>query len=148
MSGAKDARPVETNAAPAESRVKIALRVLLAIAMVGVGITHFTSPEPFVAIVPRALPWPLALVYVSGVAEIAGGVGILVPPVRRAAGIGLIALYVAVFPANVNMALNDLPLGDAPAPAWALWARLPLQAVFIAWAYWVAVRRPGRVSSS
>jgi uncharacterized membrane protein len=132
-----------------ESRVKIALRVLLAVAMVGVGITHFTSPEPFVSIVPKALPWPLALVYVSGVAEIAGGVGILVPRVRRAAGIGLIALYVAVFPANLNMALNNLPLGDgAPPPAWVLWGRLPLQIVFIAWAYWVAVARPRPVSSS
>jgi uncharacterized membrane protein len=133
-----------------DSRLKVALRVLLAAAMVGVGITHFTSPEPFVSIVPAALPWPLALVYLSGAAEIAGGIGILVPRVRRAAGIGLIALYVAVFPANVNMALNNLPLGDAaaPPPAWLLWGRLPLQAVFIAWAYWVAVRRPRRVSSS
>jgi uncharacterized membrane protein len=132
-----------------ESRVKTALRVLLAVAMVGVGITHFTSPEPFVSIVPRALPWPLGLVYVSGVAEIAGGIGILVPPVRRAAGIGLIALYIAVFPANLNMALNNLPLGSgAPPPAWVLWGRLPLQIVFIAWAYWVAVARPRPVSSS
>jgi len=127
--------------APSEPRLKIALRVLLALAMAFVGVTHFTSPEPFVRMIPASLPAPLALVYLSGVAEIAGGLGLLVPNVRRAAGIGLIALYVAVFPANVNMALHHLPLGDTPVPTWTLWARLPFQLVFIAWAYWVAVAR-------
>lgn len=117
------------------------LRVILALAMTGVGVMHFTSPEPFVRIVPAALPAPLMLVYASGIAEIAGGIGILIPPLRRAAGLGLIALYVAVFPANVNMALNHLPLGNDSVPTWALWMRLPFQIVFIAWAYWVAVAR-------
>lgn len=128
--------------APPESRLKVALRWLLAIAMVAVGVTHFTSPEGFVKVVPPYLPAPLLLVHLSGVAEIAGGVGILVPRVRRAAGWGLIALYVAVFPANIHMAVNQIPLGDTPAPAWALWLRLPLQIVFIAWAWWVAAARP------
>ena len=117
------------------------LRVILALAMTGVGVMHFTSPEPFVRIVPAALPAPLMLVYASGIAEIAGGIGILIPTLRRAAGLGLIALYVAVFPANVNMALNHLPLGNDSVPMWALWMRLPFQIVFIAWAYWVAVAR-------
>jgi len=121
---------------------KVLARGALALAMIGVGITHFTSPEPFVRIVPAALPAPLALVYVSGVAEIAGGVGILIPKTRRAAGWGLIALYIAVFPANVNMALHGISPGDTPVPAWAAWARLPFQIVFILWAYWVAVARP------
>jgi uncharacterized membrane protein len=110
--------------------------------MVTVGVTHFTSPDGFVSIVPPFLPEPLLLVYLSGVAEVAGGVGILVPRVRRAAGWGLIALYIAVFPANIHMAVNQVPLGDTPAPAWVLWLRLPLQAVFIAWAWWVAAARP------
>ncbi len=147
MSSAAD-RPVEsTPATKPESRVKVALRVVLALAMIGVGITHFTSPEPFVKIIPAALPAPLALVYVSGVAEIAGGVGLLIPRLRRAAGIGLIALYIAVFPANINMAVQGLSLGDGPIPQWALWARLPVQIVFIAWAYWAAgVRSPKRAS--
>ena len=117
------------------------LRVILALAMTGVGVMHFTSPEPFVRIVPAALPAPLMLVYASGIAEIAGGIGILIPTLRRAAGLGLIALYVAVFPANVNMALNHLPLGNDSVPMWALWMRLPFQIDFIAWAYWVAVAR-------
>ncbi|MDI3283526.1 DoxX family protein [Polyangium sp. 15x6] len=138
-------RPAEP--APPESRVKVALRIVLALAMIGVGVLHFTSPEPFVRIVPAALPAPLALVYVSGVAEIAGGVGLLIPRLRRAAGIGLMALYVAVFPANINMAIHNISIGEDPVPEWALWARLPFQIVFIAWAYWVGVRsRPGHIS--
>jgi len=145
--------PADRPAEPApvvspESRVKVVLRVVLALAMIGVGITHFTSPEPFVRIVPGFLPAPLALVYVSGVAEIAGGVGLLVPRFRRAAGFGLIALYVAVFPANINMAIHGIQLGDEPLPQWALWGRLPFQILFIAWAYWVGVRSgPARAAA-
>jgi uncharacterized membrane protein len=73
---------------------------------------------------------------VSGVFEILGGVGLLVPATQRLAAWGLVALYVAVFPANVNMALHRIPLGKMEMPVWALWARLPLQGVLIAWAFW------------
>ncbi len=130
-----------TTAAPSDGRTKTILRIILALAMTSVGVMHFTSPQPFVRIVPASLPAPLVLVYLSGIAEIAGGIGILIPAVRRAAGLGLIALYVAVFPANINMALNQIQLGNDPMPTWALWMRLPFQFVFIAWAYWVAVAR-------
>ena len=116
---------------------KTALRVLLAAGMVYVGVGHFRNPAPFVSIVPEWLPNPRALVAISGAAEIAGGVGLLVPQTRRAAAWGLIALFVAVFPANVNMAVHDIPLDGEHYPAWALWLRLPLQAVLIAWAYWL-----------
>jgi uncharacterized membrane protein len=105
--------------------------------MVAVGITHFTAPGIYVAMVPPQLPSPLLLVYLSGVAEIAGGIGLTIPPLRRAASIGLIALYIAVFPANVYMALAELPFGGHPVAPWLLWARLPLQAVFIVWAFHV-----------
>lgn len=128
---------------PLEPIHKRALRVLLAVAMGVVGVLHFTSPAGFVRIVPAFLPAPLALVYVSGAFEILGGVGLLVDRVHRAAAIGLIALYVAVFPANINMAVNDIAMGDGHIPAWALWLRLPFQAVFIAWAYWLS-RTPRR----
>lgn len=115
---------------------KTLLRWLLAFLMVAIGVDHFWHPGPFVSIVPAALPNPLLLVHVSGFFEVLGGLGILVPPVRRLAGWGLILLYVAVFPANVNMAVNKLPMGDHVLEAWQLWGRLPLQAVFIAWAWW------------
>jgi len=120
--------------------LKNSLRVLLALFMVGAGISHFTDPETFIRIVPDYLPGPRALVYVSGFFEIVGGVGLLIPPVSRAAAWGLIALYVAVFPANLHMALNDIPFGQGPTPSALLWLRLPLQALLIAWAWWYTRR--------
>jgi len=85
-------------------------KILLAVAMVVVGALHFVRPKPFIRIVPAALPNPRALVLVSGFFEIAGGVGLLLPPTQHVAAWGLIALYVAVFPANVNMAIHRISL--------------------------------------
>jgi uncharacterized membrane protein len=123
------------------------LRIVLAVGMVGVGILHFVSPEGFVAIVPRYLPSPYALVLVSGFFEILGGVGLLRARTRRAASLGLIALYIAVFPANVNMAVHHLPLGRTELSDLVLWLRLPFQLVLIGLAWWVGrpvqVARPG-----
>lgn len=103
--------------------------------MIAIGIDHFVTPDFFVRIVPSWLPAPLVLVQVSGVFEVLGGAGLLVPRARRAASFGLVALYVAVFPANINMVIHP-ELGGGIA-TWALWARLPFQAVFIALALWV-----------
>jgi len=122
--------------------IKPALRWVLTVFMVGAGVNHFIAPEPYVAMVPSVLPAPWALVYISGIAEIAGGLGLILPATRRLAAWGLIALFLAVFPANINMAVNDLPLGTRQLPAWALWGRLPLQLVLIAWAFWYT--RPPR----
>ena len=117
-------------------RAKTAFRWLLTAVMVGAGLNHFREPDTYIAMIPDALPAKATLVYISGVAEILGGLGLILPATRKLAAWGLIALLVAVFPANVNMAINGLPLGATELPAWALWARLPLQAVFIAWAWW------------
>lgn len=93
-------------------RVRRVMRVLLAVGMTAIGVLHFVAPEGFVKIVPKALPAPLALVYFSGACEIAGGLGLLVERTRRLASWGLVALYVSVFPANINMAVNDIqPVG-------------------------------------
>ncbi|MFV8753242.1 DoxX family protein [Nannocystaceae bacterium ST9] len=114
------------------------LRWLLAALMVLAGVMHFVKPEPFLAIMPDYLPWHLALVLISGVFEILGGVGLLIPRTRVAAGWGLIALFVAVFPANVWMATEGIqPEGLELSPTMA-WARLPLQLVLIALAWWVS----------
>ena len=127
--------------------MKSVVRVIVAIAMVSIGVLHFLQPEGFVAIVPKALPAPRMLVYVSGFFEILGGAGLVVPPVQRAAAWGLVALYLAVFPANVNMAIHHLPLGGTSMPAWALWARLPFQGVLIAVAYWLS-RQPATADAN
>lgn len=116
--------------------LKTVFRVLLALLVTAAGVMHFVRPEFFVAVVPAYLPYPRALVYISGFFEIAGGIGLLIPAVSRLAAWGLVALFIAVFPANINMALNQTPINGVVYPA-ALWLRLPLQFVFIAWAYWL-----------
>ena len=103
-------------------------RLLLASFFVYTGVMHFVRPKNFIKIMP-GMPYKKELVEISGFFEILGGVGLLVPPVRKAAGFGLIALLWAVFPANINMALNKIDFGFLP--TWALWARLPLQFVMM-----------------
>lgn len=98
------------------------------------GTFHLIKPEMFRQIVPPALPNPDVLVAVSGIAEIAGAIGLYVPRTRRPAAVGLIALLCAVFPANVYMAIDHARFAQL-APAWLLFARLPLQAVLIAWVW-------------
>jgi uncharacterized membrane protein len=110
-------------------------RVILAVALCIVGITHFTTPIPYIRIVPSQLPNPEALVYISGFFEILGGIGLLVPPVSRAAAWGIIALFIAVFPANINQAVNSIPIEGIPHNPMLYWFRLPFQAVLIAWAW-------------
>lgn len=112
------------------------LRVILAVSIIVVGVLHFALSAPFVKIMPPQLPYPLALVYISGFFEILGGIGLLVPPVSRAAAWGLVALFIAVFPANINMAVNHIHLDGIPDSPWFHAVRLPFQAVLIAWAWW------------
>lgn len=113
---------------------------ILAIAaiFIAAGIAHFVSPGMFVRIVPPYLPAPLTLVYASGLFEILGGVGVLIPSMRVYAGWGLILLLIAVFPANIHMAVNADEFSRIP--AWTLWLRLPLQFVLIGWVYYAACR--------
>jgi uncharacterized membrane protein len=118
-------------------------RWLLAIFFIAAGVNHFVSPGIYLGIMPPFLPWPMALIYVSGVAEIAGGLGVLVPSVRRIAAWGLIALLLAVFPANIYAAFHGMQIGDHSVPAWVLWVRLPVQFLFIAWVY-LSCLRPNR----
>ncbi len=103
---------------------------------IAAGVNHFISPGIYLPMMPDYLPWHLGLIYVSGVAEVAGGIAICIPKWRRAAGWGLIALLIAIFPANLHMALNDIPLNGRHLPSWVLWSRLPVQLLMIAWVYW------------
>ena len=97
------------------------------------GTLHFVKPEPFEQIVPRALPRKKELVYASGVAELACAAGLLHPRTRRAAGLVSAGLLAAIFPANVQMAM-DLQRKGSPTARAVGWARLPLQVPLIKWA--------------
>ena len=111
-------------------------RIILGVLMVVAGVLHFVYTNLYIQTMPSYLPSPLLLVQISGVAEILGGVGLLLSWTRRAAAWGLIALFLAVWPANINMALHHA----ASQPAWALWLRVPLQLPLIWWA-WLYTRR-------
>lgn len=115
-------------------------RCLLALGFIMAGWNHFRHPEFYLAIIPPWLPAPETLNAISGAAEILGGIGVLMEKLRRPAAWGLIALLIAVFPANIHMAING-SLYPLIAP-WILWARLPIQFVFIAWVYWSCLSRP------
>jgi uncharacterized membrane protein len=105
------------------------------------GLMHFVIPRAYRRIMPPYIPAHRAMVYASGAAEIAGGAGLMLPRRRRAAGWWLIATLLAVFPANVHMALHPDEFPKVPGGARALWARLPFQGVFIAWVL-AAMGRP------
>ena len=114
--------------------LRIAMKWLLGVLFILAGINHFVSPDFYVHIMPPYLPWPLSLVYLSGVAEVLLGALLLVPRFQSLAAWGSILLLLAVFPANLHMAMHpDLFPEFSPAT---LWFRLPLQVVLIAWAYW------------
>jgi Predicted membrane protein len=121
------------------TRFKRPLLYLMGPGYVIAGVLHFVAPELYVQIIPPFLPAPLALVYLSGVAEIAVGVGVLIPRTRRYAAWATIAMLIAIFPANVYMATSMVVVdgigGSDPSPL-IRWGRLPLQGVLILWAYW------------
>jgi len=106
---------------------------------VAAGANHFITPGTYVSIMPAYLPAPLLLVQISGVAEILGGLGVLLPATRRFAAWGLIVLLVAVFPANVNMVVHGSQFGNIP--AWVLWLRLPFQFLIIWWVHRIYIKK-------
>ena len=109
--------------------------ILLALFFIAGGINHFINSDIYVAIMPTYLPAHLELVYLSGLFEILGGIGVVLSPIRQWAGYGLIALLIAVFPANIYMAMNPDKFVDIVS-AWILYVRLPLQFLLIWWTFW------------
>ena len=100
------------------------------------GLNHFFNADAYIAIMPAYLPWHSQLVVLSGVAEIAVGVGVLIPTTRLTAAWGIILLLILIFPANLYVAMNGLAyVGDEPSTL-LNWVRLPFQLVLSAWAYW------------
>lgn len=123
-----------------QSRWQRAAPWLLAGLLGVAGTAHFLAPDSYQRTIPSALPYPRELVYISGVAELLCGAGLLFRPTRRIAGWATAALFVAVFPANVQMALNGGSGGRLHQAI--LWVRLPLQVPLVVWAAQVARRAP------
>ncbi len=112
--------------------------IALGFSFVAVGVAHFTDADFFVRIMPPYLPWHLEIVYLSGVFEIAGGLGVLLASTRSLARLGLIALLIAVYPANIHMAMNPEPFIAEGMSVAMLYGRLPVQFLFMAWVWWAA----------
>lgn len=127
------------NARDMSSRLRTIALWLLALFFILAGLNHFLNPGVYHGLMPAYLPWHRELILVSGGAEMAGGLAILVPRLRDPAGWGLIALLVAVFPANLHVALHGWV--GVQIPSWVLWARLPVQGLFIAWVWWACIAR-------
>ncbi len=130
--------------AVAPQRLSLAQRIALVLAAgfyIFAGSLHFFRPAMYVKIMPPYIPWHLQMVYLSGAFEILGGVGLLIPRTRRAAAWGLIALLIAVFPANLYMATNPIEAGAESIAPVLRWGRLPVQVLLIWWLVW-CTRRP------
>ena len=124
------------------STLQIIALVVAAVFYVFAGVMHFVRPEFYLKMMPPYLPWPAVLVTLSGVFEILGGVGLLLPNLRRAAAWGLVALLIAVFPANWFMATHPIEAGAGSMAPAVLWIRLPFQLVLIWWVLWCTARLP------
>ena len=117
-----------------------AVRVALTITFLFTGATHFTEmKQDYAAMIPSPFPKSLWLIYLTGILEIAGAIGLSLPRVRGIAGICLIVLLVALFPANINAALNNIPFQGQPPTA--LWLRALIQICFIVAIWWSSISR-------
>ena len=119
------------------SMVRTALRLLLALAYLVAGLAHLRTPGGFLQITPAGVPYPEAVVALTGVAEIAGAIGLMIPRLRYAAGVGLALYALCVWPANMNHALNDIAIGGRDLSWWYHGPRLVMQPVIIWLALWV-----------
>lgn len=110
-------------------------RDALAVMLFFTGSCHFTTMRrDFIRMVPPWVPWPGAAVYFTGVCEVAGAVGLLVPALYRVAGACLIVFFLAILPANIHAAMAGITLRGSPATR--LLVRIPMQILFIVWAWW------------
>jgi uncharacterized membrane protein len=118
---------------------RLITRILLASLFLFAGTVHLVNPELFLPVMPPWIPFHLFCILASGVFELLGGVGLLVPVrvIRVITGWGLVLLLLAVFPANIYMAVAHVKVHGFPAHAWEAWARLPLQVVLIGLVFWV-----------
>ncbi len=120
-----------------KQKIRLAFRILLGIVYFIAGVAHIRSPGGFLQITPEWVPYPNAVIFLTGLSEIAGSLALVfVPRLRAAAGIGLAAYAVCVFPANINHAINDIAIGGKHLSWWYHGPRLAFQPVFVWWALW------------
>ena len=113
---------------------KVVTKIVFGLLFIAAGANHFYNPKFYETIMPPYIPWPYAMVIISGIAEVVLGAALLVPQLSPYAAWGLILLLLAVFPANIHMATH--PELYPAIPTVLLWLRLPLQGVMLLWAYW------------
>lgn len=121
--------------------VKTIFRILLGAFFILAGILHFTTPDPYLKMMPPFIPFHLFMVYASGVVEAVGGVMVLIPATRRAGGWLLMLTLLAIFPANVYMAINGVQPFPFEVSAATAWGRLPIQGLFWAWVWWTCLAK-------
>jgi len=121
--------------------VKDNARIATGLTFIFTGTTHFLMPGKFMEMMPPFIPAPHLMIYASGIFEIMGGIGLIVPATKRPAAYGLAALLIAVFPANIYVALSNVQLGGFMNYSFYQWLRLPLQIVLIGWTLWFASKR-------
>jgi uncharacterized membrane protein len=109
------------------------MRVAAGVAFIVASIPHFTSPERYLPMMPPFVPAPRMMISVSGVAELLGGIGMLIPRTARLASWWLAALLLAIFPANIYVAISGVNAAGLPSSPWYTWSRLPFQLVFLWW---------------
>ncbi len=114
--------------------IRFVMRLILAAFYLAAGVLHLKSPAGFISIVPSFVAWPAETVWLTGVCEIAGAIGLMVPKLQKAAGIGLALYAICVFPANINHALNHIDVGALPNSWWYHGPRFVLQPVLVWWA--------------
>ena len=117
------------------------MRAAAGVAFIVASLPHFFSPERYLPMMPPFAPAPLTMIYVSGVAELLGGIGLLIPRTAWLAAWGLVALLIGIFPANVYVAISGVNAAGLPSSPWYTWSRLPFQLVFI---WWVLASAPDR----
>ncbi len=111
-------------------------RIGTGLTFVFAGVSHFLIPETFMKLMPPFIPFPLMMVYISGVFEILGGIGLIISKTKKAASYGLILLLLAVFPANIYVALENIQLGGFMSNSFYQWFRVVLQIPLIIWVWW------------
>jgi uncharacterized membrane protein len=109
------------------------MRLAMSLALLAIGVDHLLTPDRYQSMIPRFVPYPFETVIFTGLCEIAGAFGLLTPRLRRAAAIALAIYFVAVFPANIKVAVEGGTVEGMPAAQWYYWTRLLFQPVFIGW---------------